>query len=94
MDSFAALVMIGSDFSIDERFTSLHDEGKPLWEFKEHHWRLYCHRIQSGKTVVIILLNGWKKDKKGRRTAEEKVEIQRAQNLRKEYMESTEERPK
>lgn len=86
--SFAAAVTLGSDYMIHERFHPLHDDGKPLWEFKEHKDRLFCLRIvTTGKFVTIILFNGWRKDKEGRGKKEEEAQIRRALNLLSEYME-------
>jgi hypothetical protein len=93
-DSFGAVAMMGSDYSNQDRFKSLHDDGKPLWEFKEKHYRLYCHRIQTGKTIYVILFNGWKKNNQGKRTPEEKAQIQKAQTLLTEYRQATEEKRK
>lgn len=81
--------MMGSDYSNHDRFTSLHDDGKPLWEFKEQHYRLYCLRVQTGKCICIVLFNGWKKNNQGKRTPEEKSQIQRAKTLLSEYQEES-----
>lgn len=90
MDQFVTAVVLGSDYMIHERFHPLHDDGKPLWEFKEHKDRLFCLRIVNGKAVNIILFNGWRKDKEGRGKKEEKAQIKRAQNLSSEHGQSTE----
>ncbi len=77
--SFDTLVNeMGAKYVNNERFKPLKDDGKPLWEFKEHAHRLYCHRIpdESGR-VTIILLDGCVKQKEGR-TKREDAEIQRA----------------
>lgn len=64
-DAFVALVRMGASYVNQERFWLLHGHGKPLWEFKEHHHRLYCAREQVGPAVRVILLHGWKKQKEG-----------------------------
>jgi hypothetical protein len=93
-DSFGAAVQLGSDYMIHERFHPLHDDGRPLWEFKEHKHRLFCQRTVTGKSINIILFNGWKKDKDGRGKKEEEAQIQRAQNLLNECRQLMEERRK
>jgi len=76
---------MGSDYINDDRFYPLKGAGRPLWEFKEHDHRLYCHRIvEKGKIVKVILFNGWVKDKRGK--GEENQEIEKAQNLYREYL--------
>jgi hypothetical protein len=90
MGSFATLTRLGIDYQIHERFKPLHGEGKPLWEFKEHGHRLYCLRrgTDVAGSVTVILLSGWKKDKDGKRSNEEREEIKKAQHLREEYEET------
>jgi hypothetical protein len=78
---------MGAEYQIHERFKPLHGEGKPLWEFKEHGHRLYCIRMEEAPgSVTIVLLNGWKKDKVGKGTNEEREKIKSAQRLREEYV--------
>lgn len=68
-----------------ERFCPLHRNGKPLWEFKEGAYRLYCFRKETttGK-VIIVLFHGWKKSKKGKTEMEDR-EITKAVSLYKEF---------
>jgi hypothetical protein len=83
---FDALTKTGATFCNQQRFWGLHKEGKPLWEFKEHDHRLYCYRIvRNGSAVVVVLFNGWVKDKKGK-TEKEKREIGRALELLAEFL--------
>jgi hypothetical protein len=80
--SFNALTKMGADYQNRQRFTPLHGEGKPLWEFKEHDHRLYCFRtvVMPARSLHVILLSGWVKDKRGKAT-EEVREIRRAKVL-------------
>lgn len=83
--SFDAVTKMGARYQNRERFTPLHEEGKPLWEFKEHDHRLYAIRRQIGpRAVQVILLNGWVKDKSGK-SREEKVKIRTALSYYGEY---------
>lgn len=91
--SFDVLAKTGCDYESYVRFRSLHNEGKPLWEFKEHAHRIYAAReiftIGEGrdqqKIAVVILFNGWKKGKDGK-AKEEKIRIATAQTLYAEYL--------
>lgn len=83
---FDALTKMGAAYCNHERFTPLHDAGKPLWEFKEHDHRLYCLRQVTRNVINVILFNGWIKEKRGR-TEREKREIERAKSLYKEFLE-------
>jgi hypothetical protein len=85
--SFLAVLNIGSIYCNGERFKPLQGDGKPLWEFKEHDHRLYCFRavVQPGKFVVIVLFNGWVKEKRGR-TEKENREIAKAISLYNEFL--------
>lgn len=83
--SFEAVSSMGARYLNSERFKPLQDKGKPLWEFKEHDHRLFCFRKQTGDSVVIVLLNGWVKDKAGR-SKEEAREITRAQGVLADFM--------
>jgi hypothetical protein len=77
----------GAKYENYERFKPLTGAGKPLWEFKHHDHRLYCLRKpvgENGENVVIVLFNGWVKQKEGR-TRKEDTEIERAQSLLAEY---------
>src|SRR4051812_39469035 len=57
----------GAAYANHERFHPLHNDGKPLWEFKEHDHRLYCARLpRSMGKMDIVLLHGWIKDKRGK----------------------------
>lgn len=69
-----------------ERFRPLQKDGKPLWEFKEHDHRLYCCRAVKGPRLIVVLLNGWVKDKEGKGKQEAR-EIQKALNLYAEFIE-------
>lgn len=75
---------MGAKYHNHERFKALKDKGKPLWEFKEFRYRLYCYREQTGEFVKVILLNGWEKTKEGK-TKEENAHIKTAQRLLQEY---------
>ena len=87
--SFQALTHMGIEYQNQQRFTPLHGAGKPLWEFKEHDHRLYCLRnILPSKSVEIVLLSGWIKDKKGK-AIEETREIERAKKLLTEMQQPT-----
>ena len=83
---FDAVTKMGARYQNRERFTPLHDEGKPLWEFKEHDHRLYAVRERIGPLAVrVILLNGWIKDKPGK-SKEEKAKINTALGYYAEYI--------
>src|SRR5262249_37133716 len=83
--SMQGLMDMGLRYINSERFKPLGGEGKPLWEFKEHDHRLYCHREVRGDFVHAILLNGWVKGKeKGK--LQETREIERAKSLLAEYL--------
>jgi hypothetical protein len=81
--AFDAVTKMGASFQVHERFRPLRGEGKPLWEFKEADHRLYCLRTVTGQSVVVVLLNGWSKDKEGI-SREEPRKIERAQGLLRE----------
>lgn len=86
---FDTLTKLGSDYENGERFKPLKGEGKPLWEFKEHGHRLYCYRQPfQNKSLQVILLSGWSKQKKGR-TDKEDREIEHAIRLFEECMENS-----
>ena len=82
LGQFDALTKYGTDIPVNpQRYKPLGEEGKPLWEFKQHDERLYFERIVfEGQNVLITLFNGWTKDKEGR-TKREDNEIQRAKRL-------------
>ncbi len=80
-----ALTKTGKSYCNAQRFTPLRGAGKPLWEFKEFDHRLYCHRHVQNDTVLVVLFNGWIKDKKGRTDREDR-EIQRAISLYAEFV--------
>jgi len=82
---FGALTTMGPAYCNSQRFRPLGGVGKPLWEFKEFDHRLYCHRQVIKDRIVVILFNGWAKDKAGR-TAREDREIQKAQDLYAEFL--------
>jgi hypothetical protein len=90
--SFDSLTKQGADYENQVRFKGLHDYGRPLWEFKEHDHRIYAVReilnIGEGSEkkliAVVVLLNGWKKDKDGK-AKEEKIKIAAGQTLYAEY---------
>lgn len=82
---FDAITKQGYSYCNHERFTPLRDAGKPLWEFKEHDHRLYCARQAYSSYLVVVLFNGWIKDKKGK-TDREVREIQRAIDLYGEFL--------
>lgn len=81
---FDALTKTGASYANHERFKPLHERGRPLWEFKEFDHRLYCHRQVVGSAVLIVLFNGWVKEKRGR-TQKEDREIERAIALYAEF---------
>ena len=85
--SFLAIMHTGADYCNDVRFKPLRREGRPLWEFKEHGHRLFCHRhvLRDSKFVLIVLFNGWDKDKSGR-SKEEDREIEHAKRLYEEFL--------
>jgi hypothetical protein len=68
-----------------QRFRPLSAKGKPLWEFKEHDHRLYCFRKVVANMIVVVLFNGWVKDKQGK-TEKEAREIEKALGLYVEFM--------
>jgi len=76
---------VGADYENRERFTPLRGHGKPLWEFKEHDHRLYCHRHPIRNYVQIVLFNGWVKDKKGP-TDQEDREVEKAKRYYAEFL--------
>jgi hypothetical protein len=84
---FDALSKTGAGYCNHERFRPLRGEGKPLWEFKEHDHRMYCHRqvVQNTQIVHVVLLNGWVKEKKGK-TEKEDREIAKAKSLCQEFL--------
>lgn len=82
--SFDALGAMGADYVNRERFIGLTDEGKPMWEFKEFDHRFYCSRELSGKSVRIVLLSGYVKDKS--KDKRERIEIAKAKTLLTEYL--------
>lgn len=75
---------MGARYNNQQRFWSLSGNGKPLWEFKEHDHRLYCARLVKGEKIIVVLFNGWIKDKPGK-TERETREIQKALDLYKEF---------
>src|ERR1039457_1583020 len=82
---FDAISKMGSEYENHQRFTPLRGRGKPLWEFKEHDHRLYCFRkIVQANIILVVLFNGWVKDKEGP-TDREKREITKALALHAEY---------
>jgi hypothetical protein len=83
--SFGALLRMGSRYANHQRFKPLHDQGKPLWEFKEFDHRIYCARVVFGIKVRIVLLWGWVKDKAGK-AKQEQNEIVTALHLYSEYL--------
>jgi hypothetical protein len=82
---FDALTKMGAKYCNQQRFTALRRNGKPLWEFKEHDHRLYCHRIVKENRITVVLYNGWIKDKEGK-TGKEDREIEKALSLHEEFM--------
>ena len=82
---FDAIMKTGADYCNQVRFKPLSGQGKPLWEFKEHDHRLFCHRRVVEQAVQIVLLSGWVKDKKGKGKEEER-EIKRAKDLEREFL--------
>lgn len=84
---FDAIMKTGADYCNDVRFKRLGGLGKPLWEFKEHDHRLFCHRqvVQGTKFVQIVLLSGWVKQQKGK-TQEEQREVEKAKRLYEEFL--------
>jgi hypothetical protein len=71
---------MGPGYQNPYRFTPLHGAGKPLWEFKEFDFRLYCVRTVTGDFVWVGRRSGWEKQKRGK-SREEAAEIERAQRL-------------
>ena len=87
MGQFDAITKLGAAYCNEYRFKPLHGDGKPLWEFKESDHRLYCHRkITSPNILLVVLLSGWIKQKKGK-TDKEQREIQKAMDLYGEFLE-------
>jgi len=82
---FDALTKQGPAYCNWQRFKPLSGLGKPLWEFKEFDHRLYCHRQVVKERIVVIVFNGWAKDKSGRTTREDR-EIEKAQDLFTEFL--------
>jgi len=84
---FRALVVDqGAKYSNQQRFWPLHGKAKPLWEFKEKNHRLYCLRRDiGGGSVMVVLFNGWVKDKK-KNSDREPREIQKALDLLAEFL--------
>jgi hypothetical protein len=82
---FDALTKVGPTYCNSQRFRPLGGLGKPLWEFKEFDNRLYCARLVVKEKIIVVIFNGWTKDKEGR-TAREDREIQRAQVLYEEFL--------
>lgn len=91
--SFETFTKLGAEYENRERFTPLHRDGRPLWEFKEHGHRIYAVRevfvVGNGTNekniAVAVLLSGWKKGKEGKATKEEKIQIASAITLYNEY---------
>ena len=85
--AFLAIMTLGADYCNYVRFKTLTGDGKPLWEFKEHDHRLFCHRqvVQGTKFVLIILFTGWVKEKRGRSEREDR-EIEQAKRLYEEFL--------
>lgn len=80
------LTIQGTDYVNQQRLKPLTGAGKPLWEFKEHDHRLYCFRKQGpAKTIQVVLLSGWAKQKTGRSSKEDR-EVERAIGLYNEFM--------
>jgi hypothetical protein len=84
---FDALMKTGAEYCNAVRFKALLGAGKPLWEFKEHDHRLFCYRsvVHNTKFVLVVLFNGWIKEKKGK-TDKEVREIERAKSLYAEFL--------
>ena len=81
-----ALTKLGASYVNQQRFTPLHNQGKPLWEFKEHDHRLYCVRIpKQATTLEIVLFSGWVKQKSGK-TGKEDRAIEHAKTVYEEFM--------
>ncbi len=91
--SFDRFTKMGVDYEIPNRFKPLHDDAKPLWEFKEHAPHIYAAReiftLGEGdakkQIAVAVLLNGWKKEKNGK-AREETARIATAMTLYREYL--------
>ena len=75
---------MGARYCNHQRFKPLHDKGKPLWKFKKGDHRLYCARIQKGNELIVVLFNGWIKDKEGKKEKESR-EIEKAIDLYAEF---------
>jgi hypothetical protein len=83
---FDAITKVGASYVNNQRFTPLRNNGKPLWEFKEHDHRLYCFRkVEPPDKVVIVLFSGWIKQKSGKTNKEDR-EIEHAQLILEEFM--------
>lgn len=82
--SFDALVRMGANYEIDNRFKPLKGEARPLWEFKEEDQRIHCSREQQGAAVRVILLNGFVKDR-GQGKKHEAQAIETGLGLYREY---------
>jgi hypothetical protein len=82
---FDALTKMGAPYHNGQRFRPLGGDGKPLWEFKEFDHRLYVARFVTGSTVVLVLLSGWVKEKRGRTEIEDR-EIRKAMDLYYEFL--------
>lgn len=80
-----ALMIQGASYRNPERFRDLHGAGRPLWEFKQFDHRLYCDRRATGQFIVVVLFNGWVKQKRGRTDVENR-EIERALGLYQEFL--------
>lgn len=81
-----AITKQGESYQNRERFTPLHEDGKPLWEFKGFDHRLYCFRkVIPPNAVVLVLFSGWVKQKRGKSKKEDR-EIQRAKRIYEEFM--------
>jgi hypothetical protein len=92
--NFGVFANMGSEYENYIRFKPLHNNGKPLWEFKEHAFHLYTvrevftlvHRNGARQQIAVaVLLNGWKKEKGGQGKKEEAREIKSAISLYDEY---------
>jgi hypothetical protein len=93
--SFSMFIEKGPAYEKLERFKSLHSDGKPLWEFKEHGSspRIYAVRevfsLGEGtakvQIAVAVLLDGWTKEKQGK-GKEEPIKIGAAKSLYYEYL--------
>jgi hypothetical protein len=83
---FDAITKMGAPYCNHQRFKPLHEDGKPLWEFKESDHRLYCHRqVLQANALFIVLFNGWVKQRKGK-TDKERREIEKAIQLYQQFL--------